>query len=176
MRELEKDRNNVSIQWRCFVDDLDFGLDVNRSALELETVENHGLEEKQESRVTLRSDRGWQSTGVIVQPGKSIEVRAEGRIVVREFENGKKWSSEPQGITVEYYRGKPLGCLIGVLASFEDEQPTSRWETVRIGKGTVLKATKKSLLLLKTNEPSRDLADNQGTFSVSIRKAAESVE
>ena len=176
MRELEKDRKNVSIQWRCFVDDLDFGLDANRSALEWGTIENHGLEEKQESRMTHRSDRGWQSTGVMVEPGESVEVRAEGRIVVREFENGKKWSSEPQGITVEYYRGKPLGCLIGVLASVEEEQPTARWETVRIGKQAVLKATKKSLLLLKTNEPSRDLADNQGTLSVSIRKAAESME
>jgi hypothetical protein len=106
-----------------------------------------------------------------VEPGESIEVSAEGRVVVREFADGKKWSSETQGITAEYHRGKPLGCLLGVLASVEEEQRTARWETLRIGKRAVLTASRKSILLLKINEPSRDLADNQGTLSVSIRQA-----
>jgi hypothetical protein len=173
LRALEQDWKKLSIQWRCFVDDLDYGLDMSRSAMEWGSLENRVLTKDEEADFTLRADRGWQPTGIVMESGESIELSAEGRVVVREFADGKKWSSEPQGITVEYYRGKPLGCLIGVLASVEEEQPTARWETVRIGKQAVLTASQKSILLLKMNEPSRDLADNQGTLRVSIRKAGD---
>ena len=171
LRALENDWQKLSIQWRCFVDDLDYGMDMKRSALEWGSLENRVLKEDNVADFTLRADRGWQSSGILVEPGESIEVSAEGRVVVREFADGKKWSSETQGLTVEYHRGKPLGCLLGVLASVEEEQRTARWETVRIGKRAVLTASQKSILLLKINEPSRDLADNQGTLSVSIRQA-----
>ena len=171
LRVLENDWKKLSIQWRCFVDDLDYGVDVTRSALEWGSLENRILNKGEESNFTLRADRGWQSTGILVESGESIELSAEGRVVVREFADGKRWSSEPQGITVEYHRGKPLGCLIGVLASVEEEQHSARWKTIRIGNQAVLTASQKSILLLKLNEPSRDLVDNQGTLNVSVRKA-----
>lgn len=176
LRALEKDWKNLSIQWRCFVDDLDYGFDRTRSALEWGSLENRVLVKNEGLGFELRADRGWQSTGIVVESGESIEVSAEGRIVVREFADGKRWSSEPQGITVEYHRGKPLGCVIGVLASVEEEQPTARWEAVRVGKQAVLTASAKSILLLKINEPSRGLADNRGTLSVAIRKAGDRKE
>jgi hypothetical protein len=148
-------------------------MDVTRSALEWGSLESRLLTNGEESDFMLRADRGWQSTGIVVESGEFIELSVEGRVVIREFADGKKWSSEPQGITVEYHRGKPLGCLIGVLASVEEEQPSARWETVLIGKQAVLTASQKSILLLKINESSRDLADNQGTLHVSIRKARD---
>ncbi|MCE3014701.1 MAG: basic secretory family protein [Pirellula sp.] len=171
LRALENDWKKLSIQWRCFVDDLDYGMDLTRSALEWGSLESRLLTQGEESDFMLSADRGWQSIGILLESGESIELSAEGRVVVREFADGKKWSSEPPGLTVEYHRGKPLGCLIGVLASVEQEQPSACWETVRIGKRAVLKASQKSILLLKINESSQDLADNQGTFNVSIRKA-----
>jgi hypothetical protein len=169
-RALDKDWDAISIQWRCFVDDLDFGVDPANDILrwtgKLETLNKTG-----ERTVAVNCSRGWQSTGIVVSPKQSIEIEATGEYIVADGQgvSNSPWASSAAGVTARYYRGKPMGCLIGVLAELSGEQPTARWETTRIGTGTSMQAEKRSVLLLRVNEANRDLRDNRGELAVRVQ-------
>ena len=68
--------------------------------------------------VTIAADRGWQSSGVWLEAGKSYHVTASGRyqIAAEKSNDGEKaWPCEPGGVTIEYHDGRPLGMLLGAM-------------------------------------------------------------
>jgi hypothetical protein len=79
------------------------------------------------------------------------------------------WQSEAQGITVEYYRGHPLGCVLATITPIPAEQVTKRWEPIRVGRSLEMTSAETGLLLLKINEPSKDLYDNEGSIEIRIK-------
>jgi hypothetical protein len=122
----------------------------------------------------LATDHGWQSSGLRVEKGRPLEFDCEGRYRIRlgEGANGEDWISEPQGVTIEYYGGNPLGCVLAsivpTIVPTDDSERTRRWETHRIGQAGTLVPALSGTLFLKINEPSSDLVDNSGTISVTI--------
>lgn len=155
----------VQAEWNAFVSDLDFGYDFHRSLVRID----------QDTRVSampwmLQVDRGWQSTGIRVEAGQSIGVEASGKYRVREGRSvlAVDWDSEPAGITAEYHRGKPLGCLLASLVSLNGQEQTRVWEEHRVGRQSTWAAKSSGMLFLKVNEPSRELHDNVGELSVRI--------
>lgn len=165
----------VQREWNAFVSDLDFGYDFSKSALietaieEFDTTGN-AWQQRLPVRMPLATHRGWQQTGVVVQSGKPIRVSCSGSYEIKESlgTSAERWTIEPCGITYQYYRGNPLGCVLGSIVSDDPEESTKRWETFRVGEGTVIDASKPGKLFLKVNEPSSGLADNQGNLSVEI--------
>ena len=66
----------------------------------------------------IAADRGWQSSGVWLEAGKTYHVAASGRYQIAVEKNGdgeKAWSCEPGGVTIEYHDGRPLGELLGAV-------------------------------------------------------------
>ncbi|AMV33245.1 hypothetical protein VN12_14050 [Pirellula sp. SH-Sr6A] len=165
---MEDQWSGLSLRWRCFVDDLDFGMDIARSSLLLQGI---SLDEPnaKPTATEIASDRGWQAVLGPVPPGTNVQIKASGRIVVRRPDSAPVWESEAAGVTVEYHRGFPLGCLLGVWAEVDTEQPSEPWTPIRIGKGTSLESpARPAILLLRINEPSSGLADNQGSLQISL--------
>lgn len=166
---MESRWGGLSLRWRCFVDELGFGMDVPRSSLLLSDINLSEISQKQ-IHSSVAADRGWQAVYGPVPPGTKLQIQASGRFVVRQLASGANWESEAAGVSVEYHRGMPLGCLMGVWAEVEGEQPSEPWIPIRIGKEALLESpSRPAVLLLRINEPAAGLVDNQGSLDISIR-------
>lgn len=175
--------NKLSIQWRCFVDDLSFGMDLVRLPLNLkgDTVESYGQITQESLRIA--ADRGWQVAPGVVESGTQLTIQCTGQIIVRKKSAPNSlgadsfrepvvqedWKSEPAGITIEYVNGNPLGSLVGTWAPIEKEQPSAPWVRFKIGsRGELQPPTERSILLLRVNDRPNELLDNVGEFEVKI--------
>ncbi len=166
----------VDAEWRLFVSELDFGFSPESSLVDLTSVPLSTLNRK--ATCTLRCDRGWQSTGIQVKQGQSIHIAAQGNFEVRrkrDSNDRSSWKSGSQGVTLEYYRGQPLGRLLATVVPISDaeiEKPIRRCTTHSIGRSATLDSLESGLLLLKINESSAELGDNRGELMVTIEPDA----
>lgn len=165
----------LSIQWRCFLDDLDFGY---QPQLMLRWGEEplQSLKPNDAHTIAVSADLGWQSTGVVLEPGDSLLVQASGAVVVRQFTDGTTWESTPKGISVEYVRENRLGALVGALAPLDEEQPSRPWERILIGTDQTIIAKERSCLLLRINDTAAGVNDNTGSYKVQLRRATGGVD
>jgi hypothetical protein len=167
---LEEDWKKVTIQWRCYLDDLDFGYSP-RLMLQWGDKELQPMKIGDTRQVSIQANRGWQSTGIVLEAGEAISIKATGSVEVKQLADGQIWRSPPRGISVEYNRGQRLGALIGVLAPLDAEQPSEIWGRVLIGAQSTLRATQRSCLLLRVNDSAAGVNDNSGAFSVDLTPA-----
>ena len=166
----------VEAEWRIFLTELDYGFSPSHSMPDLKTTPLKPLEQK-ETR-TVRSDRGWQSTGLVVQIGQRLRITSHGKTVIRAGETNKNkydWNSEPQGITLEFVNGQPLGRLVATIVPITAsaaEKTLAKLSAHPIGRSAVWTAPEEGVLLLKINEPSSELFDNSGEITVTIEQDA----
>jgi len=162
---LGEDTARLSADWQLFVAGLDYGYDFRRMETELTAGKPLAA-----PRASLRvaADRGWQSSGIQLRPGKKYELRASGRYVVGRGD--KPWVSEPQGVTIRYYRGQPLGVLLAAVRS--DEPPGDKLgglaNPIVVGRGSVLEVAQAGTLFLRINDAPGQLHDNSGRVSVEV--------
>ena len=109
VRELyAADWPELAEEWQVFARDLEYGYDLEREAIDFRPgreLPTGG------ATVEVAADRGWQSTGITLEAGKSYRLQAQGQYQVAD--EPRPWISEPAGVTVRYYRGQPLGALLG---------------------------------------------------------------
>jgi hypothetical protein len=179
----EKDKGLLAAEWEQFVRNLEFGYDIERNAFELKPVAPLPIERS--VTVTVRADRGWQSTGLLVPADTPVNVKAFGRTELAQ--EPKPWVSEPRGITVRYAGGHPIGRLLGGLLpaaaavgvdpehSDETDRPdlpdgmdSPRLEVIDVGEGTTFEAPLRGVLFLRVNDFGSELEDNTGTYEVRI--------
>jgi hypothetical protein len=165
---------DLNIEWRAYVSTLDYGFDFDRMAIEFRT--GSPLVGEQQS-ATIRAERGWQSSGLLLQAGKSYEIRATGRyqIATERRDSGETpWPCEPGGITIEYQDGRPLGILLGAIDA-RDEHASSASpsfaEPVAIGLHATIKLSATGTLYLRVNDSPGKLDDNGGNLTITIRTA-----
>ncbi len=164
-KALRDDWPAIAVDWQLFVANCDYGYDFARSAVVHKAASDLPPEG---AKVQVAVDRGWQSTGLKLQAGKTYAVSAQGRFTVAGGE--KPWPCEAGGVTIRYHNGRPLGMLLGAVRS--DEEPTSTTplaNPVPIGLSAHLKPEESGALYLSINEASSGLADNRGTLTVEIR-------
>jgi hypothetical protein len=166
---LEPVWDQVQTDWCGFVSDLDFGYDMERSIV----VSENTLERQASASgatFQLSTSHGWQSTGLEIQADQTVSVQCDGSYVLQREVPGvaAERRAEPQGITADYFRGKPLGCVLAAIVPRSGSGTTKRWEEVKIGKGLTFEPGSQGVLFLKVNEPSSGLHDNQGSISVVI--------
>jgi hypothetical protein len=164
---LKADWTMLSHEWQVFVSEADYGCMVDRtylSSVPSKVIDETGL------KVTLRADRGWQSSGAKIEAGKTYVIKVGGRYVLRVAPT--KWESEPNGVTVHYHRGNPMGMIVGaMLDEAAPPRPTSPLlKSVPLGSGLEFLAKASGVLYLKVNESAGGLADNQGEFTLEVRE------
>ncbi len=152
-------------QWRLFMDEVDYGYDVTRAAVQFQPGEPLSVSG---ATVSIQADRGWQSTGVYLREGMTYQITASGRYQVGD--QPKIWWCEPGGVTIHYYRGRPLGMLMAAVR--DDVNPnTEKPHLARaapIGLNRQITPAWSGTLYLKINESPKDLADNAGELTVKI--------
>jgi hypothetical protein len=69
----------------------------------------------------VNSDRGWQNSHLALEEGKIYKFTAAGKT---ELANVMvPWISEPNGITIRYHHGKPLGLLLAAIGGEQPKKP-----------------------------------------------------
>lgn len=182
------DRADLEEEWLLFAADLCRGYDETRAVIEFRTGEPLPPGEARKTSVT--ADRGWQSSGIALQQGKSYQVTATGRFIVAHAPqragapgaaagdppkgSAKPWESEPQGISIRYHAGRPVGMLLGAIrASPQPTDPprTTLLEVIPLGREARFEAAVSGTLYLRLNDAWNELDDNAGQAQVEVREA-----
>jgi len=164
---------HIYSEWHLFAMGLDYGYDPVRAAIDIrpgKPLPADGTPKK----TTVYSNRGWQSSGVWVDKDEFVEITAEGRFELAQ--QPKPWVSGPQGITFTYFQGRPLGELHAVIVP---DSKKSLPITVRmLPKGPVgqlrrFRADIQGTIYLRLNDNFARLADNTGSVTTTLRRAAD---
>jgi hypothetical protein len=161
-------------EWQAFVATLDYGYDFERMTIKFQRGQRLGAGPRQ---VTIAADRGWQSSGVLLEPGTTYRITASGRYqIATEPIDGalQPWPCEPGGVTLEYHDGRPLGMLLGaILRETTTQQQSSGQEAsfsqpLRVGLGCEIKPADAGTLYFRVNDSAGRLNDNRGSLMVTI--------
>lgn len=171
-RQHDDDWRDLENGWQAFVADLDYG-----SSPKHQIATSREPKPAQDSiDVNIVATHGWQATGVLLEAGNTYRVSSTSRYQLGT--EPSPWWCEPQGITIDYHRGQPVGMLLGALMPESTKPPDSALyegrgsflEPLPIGRDFEFKVKKTSRLYLKINEASGQLDDNVGTLKVRVEK------
>lgn len=151
--------------WNATLTDLEYGFELTQPMVKLSVSPRPIATAKD---VEVSAQRTWQATGIRVESGQRLAIQASGEFVVGK--TTKPWRCLPSGVTIEYYRGQPLGSLtLTVMAPLPKEpDAASLLEMVKVGSQLDWKATRTGELFFRVNEQSSGLADNAGSLQVQI--------
>jgi hypothetical protein len=173
VREFGPDWPRIQNEWRAFVATLDHGFDFERMAIDFQPV--RPLAPGRPHTVTIRTDRGWQSTGLHLDPGRKYAIAAAGRFQINEetLLGGRRqpWICEPGGVTIEYYSGQPLGLLLGAVEDqiADNERRAGHFgDPFAVGLSKLLVPEEGGTLYLRLNDSPGRLDDNRGMVTVTI--------
>ena len=102
-RTVKNDWPQLKRDWQLFLADMEYGIQI--AQLAIIDVEGQGGDV-----FSIDATRGWQKTTFEVKKGQTYEINASGRFQVAD--DGTPWPCEPGGVTIEYFRGHPLGMLM----------------------------------------------------------------
>ncbi len=157
---------HLRTQWAAFVSELDYGYDTSQSAIVQFSLSAESLARAHSLQISAR--QSWQATGVTVSEGQKFRVTAQGRFVVRDYP--KPWICEPPGVTIEYFRGQPLGkLLVSIMApSPKESDVTEPTKVIPVGASSEIRAARSGELFFKINETNGGLVDNSGDIHVEL--------
>ncbi|MBL6707207.1 MAG: hypothetical protein ISQ06_13940 [Planctomycetaceae bacterium] len=167
------DMKRLQTEWLLFAANVEHGFDFERAQVEF----LDGRLIVGQGGAVVRSDRGWQSTEMLVEAGKRYRVTAVGQLSLAD--HPKPWISEANGISIRYARGRPLGQLQASILSVDtaDGPPgASMLREVALGNEAILEATDSGTLFLRINDDWGELADNRGSLSVTVEPIADAVD
>ena len=164
------DEARASRDFDAFTAEVEYGFDFARSAIDWAA----GRPLTARASVRVAADRGWQNTGLALAAGSRYAVAATGRVVLGTVavEGGAGSTtlvSEPRGISLRWYRGRPIGRLIAAQWVDQPQAGRPRFEIVAEGGDASFTALADGPLYLKVNEPPGDLADNRGELTVTVK-------
>jgi hypothetical protein len=160
------DWRDLSEEWLVFAGNICYGYDIERTVLDLRPGKVLG---GRPEKLEIAADRGWQSSGILVERGKTYRIAADGRCVVATVP--KPWESEPQGISFRYHAGLPVGMLVAAIRSLAplDKPPhTTMLEVLPISRGKQFTPEVTGTLYFRVNDYWNELSDNTGAFQVSV--------
>lgn len=166
VNRLPQPGTQVSEQWQCFVANIEYGYDVARESIIRKEAEP--LPEGR-SEIEVVADRGWQSSGYALEAGKTYELTARGQFQIGK--STKPWMSEANGITLRYYKGRPIGTLLAAVTDEgESGGKSPLLEPIVVGTKAEITPEKDGVLYLRVNDSPAELADNAGSLTVIVRQ------
>jgi hypothetical protein len=163
--QLRADWPALNEDWQLFVLHCDYGYDFARAA----AVHLRSSELPPGGAIaTIAADRGWQSTGIRLAAGKTYTLSSSSRYQVAS--DPKPWPCEPQGVTIRYHAGRPLGLLLAAVKPDEIGGSTPLADPQPIGRSAQITPAATGTLYLCINEAASGLADNAGALEVEVRE------
>jgi hypothetical protein len=163
----QADPIGLEVAWTQFVSHVTYRFDFERTNVAI----TEGKPLAGPHAVEVRSDRGWQSSGVLVEAGRRYLIEATGRITLAE--TPKPWVSEADGISFQYVGGLPIGRLLGTVLANDGNavsRAKSMLEEFPLSNRAEFVAPVNGMLYLRVNDDWGSLADNRGTLGVTVRR------
>jgi len=153
----------------AFTADLDYGYDLDRCAIDWSAGRTPGLRET----IAVDATRGWQNSGLALARGSRHALEVTGRFRIGELPAGDSAAptileSEADGISLRWYRGRPLGRLLAAQWIEQPERGRPRFEILAEGSRADFTAVADGPLYFKINESPGDLGDNAGSLTVDL--------
>ena len=166
--ELAPQLREFDEQWQLFVVNADYGYDFAAESV----MYGAGRPLEAPRQVRLRTDRGWQSSGVRVEAGQVYLIRGEGQYKIQQKPE-TMWC-ESGGVTIRYYRGMPLGVLMGSVR-LDTPRPglANLCNPMPLGVRRHIRPIDSGTLYLRVNDAPGELSDNSGEITVTIERAAK---
>lgn len=164
----------LSLEWKLFIHHLEHGHDIAGTALDMEAIAQ-AEPLAASAAVQVAADRGWQSSGLRLEEGKTYSLQAEGRYQVAD--QPTVWWCEPGGVSIRYYQGQPLGILLAAVVPAVVDDATSQQAADMllnpraIGLQAELSPDIDGVLMLRINDSWGELHDNAGTLRVDVHAA-----
>ena len=149
----------------AFLDDVDYAVEPERMAIDW----SPGRPLRSRMRCTVDGTRGWVNTGARAEAGDRIAFAATGRITVGDAD-GMPLESEADGISIAWYRGRPVGRLL--VAQWSDDDTRAGFEVLATGGRGDFTASRSGPIYVKVNDPPRSLPDNTGGYRLTLEPAA----
>jgi hypothetical protein len=167
-RDFKEDWQELCEEWQLMVVNLEYGYDVARCAVDF-TPGKPISDAKNAKSVTVAADRGWQNSGLQLESGKTYSFTAAGRYQVAKTTD--VWWSEPNGVSIRYYRGQPLGILLTAVRPARPALGSSSalLRPIVVGLHAAITPTETGTLFFKINDSAGELDDNQGTLHVHVQ-------
>jgi len=156
--------DRAALDFDAFTDDLDYGYDFARSAIDWSA----GPPLEAPAGVRVAAGRGWLNAGLSLAKGRRYALHARGRCTLGTI-GDTAIETEPAGIALDWYRGRPLGQLLAaqwIDAPADGGRP--RFLVLGTGATATLTAQADGPLYLKLNEPPGSLGDDAGEFAVEV--------
>jgi len=165
---LGEDWGKIEEQWAWFIYSLEFGYDVSRETLDLTPGKQLVVGQTQ---VSVFADRGWQNTNLRLRAGTTYRIQAQGRYQLGQ--HPVIWWCEPGGVSIRYYRGKPLGVLLACIRPDQDPRNSlanAFKNPLMIGLGSTIRPEREGTLYFRVNDSAGELHDNIGQLIVRIEE------
>lgn len=166
------DADRAGRDFDAFTDGLDYGWDFSRMAIDWTA----GPSLAAPRQLIVAADRGWHNTGISLARGQRVNLSARGSVrlgTATDEATGlvTPLESEPDGITLTWYRGRPVGRLIAAQWGTAEPDPRPRFVVLAEGATGEFTARFDGPLYLAVNDSPQGLEDNAGGYPVSIRPA-----
>ena len=148
----------------AFTDDIDYGYDFRRSAVDW----TPGTALQDGRHVEVLAGRGWQNSGIQLQPTNLYSMHAQGRVLLGHADAGPL-ESEPQGISLAWHRRWPVGRLLAAQWAQGNDGDRPRFVVLSEGTNGEIRPLVEGPLFLKVNESPGQLADSTGRYGVHIK-------
>lgn len=166
------DGDQAERDFDAFTDEIDYGYDFTRSGIDWTSASGRPLDSRQ--TISVAASRGWQNSGWSLRKGSRYSLQAKGRCTIGTLtkaaaEPSLLLETEANGISLRWYRGRPLGrLLVAQWVENPDDGGRPRFVVLATGaEGTFAPATD-GVVFCKLNDPPGELADNDGQLTVEI--------
>jgi hypothetical protein len=154
-------------QWFLYVQGLDYGSEVAAAIVDYndgEPLASTG------AQCNIDAARGWQSSGIAVEAGKTYAIQATGKFTIARDADGTPWPCEPGGVTLRYHDKRPLGEL---LVAVRNRDPLAGGAPLlavphAVGKRKQFTPNVSGTLYFRVNDSPAEFGDNQGQITVRV--------
>ena len=160
----------LDAEWLLFATNIEYGFDFERAVIEF----SDGKPLIGQSRsVEVVADRGWQSSGFLVESGQKYRVEANGQFTLAD--KPRPWVSEANGVSLRYTKGQPLGRLLGCvrLSGSSEQAARGMLDLIPLGNVTEFTPELSGTLYLRLNDAWSELADNKGLVTATLGIVAD---
>ncbi|WP_437185524.1 hypothetical protein SH668x_002634 [Planctomicrobium sp. SH668] len=176
--QFQADAPLLAAEWSEYIKRLCYGMDGVANAFETSAEPLKTLSTPEQLEVPARSS--WRSSGLRVTAGETVRFTATGQVVLDE--TTRAWESGPDGISIEFACGSPIGLLMGGLLPDHDAtadafHTNSSFSTFKIGQELTWIAPTSGELWIRVNDHGNGITNNSGSYQVEIApvKAGDSL-